>query len=111
MFQTIVGGTIANLVAAGIIAGIAVAAGGLRISFSWSWNFFWETLPITGAIGFVFGIVTAIFTHSDSGEDKLGWPAAIAIGLYMAAGTAFLWALIVTFFDALSFSIVHVTTK
>ena len=111
MFQTIVGGTIANLVAAGIIAAIAVAAGGLRISFSWSWHFFWETLPITAAIGLVFGIVTAISLRSDSEEDREGWSAAIATGIFMAVATAFIWALIVTFFEALSFSIVHVKTK
>ena len=110
MFQTIVGGTIANLIAAGIIASIAIASGGLRITFSWSWNFFWETLPITGAIGFVVGIVATIVSHSDPEED-LGWPASIGIGLYAAAGTAFLWALVVTFIDALGFSIVHVNTK
>lgn len=111
MFQTIFGGTIANLVAAGIIAGIAVASGGLRISFNWSWHFFWETTPITAAIGFILGIVAAPVLHSGSEEERLEWPAAIAVGLYLAVGTTFIWALIVTFFDALNFSIVHVKTK
>jgi hypothetical protein len=111
MFQTIFGGTIANLVAAGIIAGIAVASGGLKISFNWSWHFFWATTPITAAIGFILGIVAAPVLHSGSEEERLEWPAAIAIGLYLAVGTTFIWALIVTFFDALNFSIVHVKTK
>ena len=52
MFQTIVGGTIANLVAAGVIAAIAVAAGALTVSFSWSWSGYLQVLP-----GFALGFL------------------------------------------------------
>jgi hypothetical protein len=110
MFQTIVGGTIANLLAAGIIAGIAVASGSLKVSFSWSWPFFWRILPIPGGFGLILGIATMIAAHSDD-EPKIGWPSSIGVGLFVAISIAFTFDFIASFFDALSFSIAHINVK
>jgi hypothetical protein len=109
MFQTIVGTTIANLLAAGIIAGIAVTSGNLRVSFSWSWRFFWDAMIITAGLGLLEGIFITISYHKPlrEGESSPGWLASVAFGLYTGIFAAFLLAFIVTFFDALSFSIVH----
>ena len=113
MFQTIVGGTIANLLAAGIITAIAVTSGNLRITFSWSWHFFREALLVAGVIGLIGGVVATAGWYSEDRKDgtKPGWLAVAGQYLYLAIGSALLWDLIFTFFDAFSFSIVHHTHK
>jgi hypothetical protein len=110
MFQTIVGGTIANLLAAGIIAGIAVASGSLKVSFSWSWHFFWEILPIPGFLGLIVAIGITIAGHSGD-EPKIGWFSSAVLGLFVGAAFTFTIAFAISFFDALSFSITHINTK
>jgi MFS family permease len=62
MFQTIVGTTIANVIAVGILAGIAAAVGVIHLSFSWSWSGYWfaVVLCVVGGI-----VLLALFLSLD----------------------------------------------
>src|SRR5689334_23073017 len=79
MFQTIVGGTAANLIAAGIIAGIAVAAGALHVSVSWSWAAYGHIVAFFGVIGLVYSAVGLVINFVDMrrGETFRPWRRAI----------------------------------
>lgn len=109
MFQTIVGGTIANLIAAGIIAAVAIAAGGLIISFSWSWHFYLEVLRVLVIISIILVPLFAILWHNspEPGKSKPGWIESAGWGLYLAASQAIFWPFLIAFVDALNISLTH----
>jgi len=70
MFQTIVGGTIANLLAAGIIAAIAIAAGAIHVSFRWSWATFLTIVGVLAVIVLGGAVVSVTVAVSDRRQGK-----------------------------------------
>jgi cytochrome bd-type quinol oxidase subunit 2 len=109
MFQTIAGTTTANLISAGIIAAIAVAAGGLSISFSWSWHYYINVLIIVALISVVLFVLSAIFYHNspDPGKPKPGWGESAAFGLYIGITQAIFWPFVITLIAAINIAFVH----
>lgn len=69
MFQIIVGTTIANLIAAGIIAGLAAAVGLIHLSFSWSWSTY-RSVVVLIAVPFI--LLFGLFILYDLHEIGLG---------------------------------------
>lgn len=110
MFQTIVGGTIANLAAAGIIAGIAVAAGALTISFDWSWSSYWNSFQDAAApVG--LSVVGAFLTNLPGARERPGGVRRLLL-TSLGFGVVFLFGspLVINFFVAINLSLHHVNS-
>jgi len=111
MFQTIVGTTIANLVAAGVIAGIAVASGALSISFYWSWSGYWHDVTSHG-LPFAVGLtVTGVLVNLGAVRRQArrrGWLKVLGVIVLVFVIAMFGYAFVRNFFTALSISFHHV---
>lgn len=101
MFQTIVGGTIANLIAASVIAALAVAAGALTISFSWSWSGYRDY--VLAALPAVV-LFTTYYVIMSARRTTRGWKRSLRIGLWILAIGLIIVPLMLNIFGAITIS-------
>jgi hypothetical protein len=104
MFQTIVGGIVANLTAVAVVAGVATATGLLHISFSWSWKAY-LIAPLTGFGALSIVVLGAInlrkARNAGASRSRLLWLALLVIALTI------IFTLVSTFFMSIHISINH----
>jgi hypothetical protein len=107
MFQTIVGTTIANLVAAGILAAIAIAAGALAVSFSWSWSSYWSAVLGYAPFVLLLTLFFGIFHYFPKARGRRRRSPSNPV-LWVAWITLVIGPFVLTFFRGITISLTHV---